>query len=499
MSNCCEMLCCNSKSLRLEPDEVVLHIENPCGCVSRDIRREYNDMDTVEKEKTCFCCHQFKSALGGGMPIQPGVCCANRAKVSMIAAKLRERLATRGQTGQMRRQEKMLKLTAHIEELMRSAMKGMPSASALYPPTPEAMLPRIGGDAKGDIKKATQLVVETLPSLKPIDIAGLTKTFPTESMDVTDNCESCLACCCTCGCAGWGKERLELKENDMWIHQDDKMGDSDAKIPYGELDSVEIQRDCCCCWSVNEFSPGWCGIGGKDRVEKIREELELRKNVRGQIAQMEHLRAAQVSTLAIDLQLEACVTARKVQFPPDMSTAKKLYNGQPMPRIVTSGKPPADLDLPVFNPDMFPNSDYTVSNHIETCCCMLCLPCLSRKLTFDKREMVQDGKHACGFWRQRTPYASLGGIDVDQNCCCCHEIGDVANPGLGCSKAEVERIFDDLYPRMIKVGSIGQIMAQEQIINDILSIELKLDLLMESMGIVYPPPEHEVDSLFKQA
>jgi hypothetical protein len=456
-------------------------------------------MDTVEKEKTCFCCFQFKSALGGGMAIQPGVCCANRAKVSMIAAKLRERLATRGQTGQMRRQEKMLKLTAHIEELMRAAMTGTPGASTLYPPTAEVMLPRIGGDAKGDMKKATQLVTETLPGLKPIDIAGLTKTFPDETLEVTDNCESCLACFFTCGCAGWGKEKIELKANDMWIHQDDKLGESDAKVPYGELDSVEINKDCCCCWSVNEFSPGWCGMGGRGQVEKIKDALELRKNARGQIAQMEHLRAAQVSTLAIDLQLEACVKARGVQFPPDMSMAKKLYGGQPISRIVTNGKPPSDLDLPVFNPEMFPNSNYSVTNRIECCCSMCCTPCLSRELTFDKREMVQYGKHACGFSRQRTPYASLGGIDVDQDCCCCHEIGDVANPGWGTNEAEVKRIFDDLYPRMIKLGSIAQVMAQEEIINDILSIELKLDLLLQSMSIPYPPPQQEVDALFKQA
>merc|ERR1712050_432256 len=159
----------------------------------------------------------------------------------------------------------------------------------------------------------------------------------------------------------------------MWIHQDDKMGDSNAKIPYGELDSVEMQKTCC-CWSVNEFSPGWCGMGGRAQVEKIKEALELRKNARGQIAQFEHLRAAQVSFLAIDLQLEACLTARNVQLPPEKSTAQQLYQGQPMPRIVTKGKPPSDLDLPVFNPDMFPDHHYVVTNKIETCCSCLSSP-----------------------------------------------------------------------------------------------------------------------------
>jgi len=193
-----------------------------------------------------------------------------------------------------------------------------------------------------------------------------------------------------------------LKKNDMWIHQDDKLGESDAKIPYGELDSVEIQKDCCCCWSVNEFSPGCRGIGERARVEKIKEALELRKNARGQIAQMEHLRAAQVSTLAIDLQLEACLKARGVQFPPEMSTAEKLYSGQPIPRIVTNGKPPADLDLPVFTPDMFPNSHYVVTDNAETCRSMPCTPCSSQ---FDFRQAGDGPGYKPHVWFLADAYA----------------------------------------------------------------------------------------------
>ena len=47
----------------------------------------------------------------------------------------------------------------------------------------------------------------------------------------------------------------------MYIVSEDKMGVADSKIPYGELDSVEIERSCCCFSKVNEFQPGWCGYG----------------------------------------------------------------------------------------------------------------------------------------------------------------------------------------------------------------------------------------------
>jgi hypothetical protein len=47
-----------------------------------------------------------------------------------------------------------------------------------------------------------------------------------------------------------------------------------------------------------------------DNVKKIGEALQLRKEFRGQIAQFGHLKNAQVSTMALDLQLEAIAKAK---------------------------------------------------------------------------------------------------------------------------------------------------------------------------------------------
>jgi hypothetical protein len=60
----------------------------------------------------------------------------------------------------------------------------------------------------------------------------------------------------------------------------------------------------------------------------------------------------------------------------------------------------------------------------------------------------------------------LEGVDIDENCFCCAEIGDVAKPGLGCGNTEiVKKILEDLWPRIEKKGDMAELDVQEQIIN----------------------------------
>merc|ERR1739848_365940 len=70
--------------------------------------------------------------------------------------------------------------------------------------------------------------------------------------DVTSTIDSCLTCCCSCGCTGWTKETLELKEDDMFVKVKNNLDDSDIKIPYAEMDSVDMSRACRCCYTVSE-------------------------------------------------------------------------------------------------------------------------------------------------------------------------------------------------------------------------------------------------------
>ena len=66
----------------------------------------------------------------------------------MLVAKLRQRLAMRGESGRMKKQEKMLKLLSQMEILANAAVTGTKGAGALYPPTPEAMAHRVGGEVR---------------------------------------------------------------------------------------------------------------------------------------------------------------------------------------------------------------------------------------------------------------------------------------------------------------------------------------------------------------
>jgi hypothetical protein len=43
----------------------------------------------------------------------------------------------------------------------------------------------------------------------------INKVFPDEEFEVTNSGDSCLACCFTCGAAGWGTDTMKLKRDDM--------------------------------------------------------------------------------------------------------------------------------------------------------------------------------------------------------------------------------------------------------------------------------------------
>jgi hypothetical protein len=47
-----------------------------------------------------------------------------------------------------------------------------------------------------------------------------------------------------------------------------------------------------------------------------------------------------------------------------------------------------------------------------------------------------------------------------------------------------------------KKGDIAEMHVQEQIINDILSMEVKMDVIAHQEGIAYPPPKEALGGLF---
>merc|ERR1719450_1354797 len=99
------------------------------------------------------------------------------------------------------------------------------------------------------------------------------------------------------------------------------------------MGSVDYTKFCCCCYSVNDTSPGW-GCDGK-AVEELSEELQKRKVKRGNIAQIKQLEAMQSSTCELDCQADLILEREGIQYPPPQETITRLYGSQ-VPRVLTS-------------------------------------------------------------------------------------------------------------------------------------------------------------------
>merc|ERR1739838_423855 len=98
-------------------------------------------------------------------------------------------------------------------------------------------------------------------------------------------------------------------------------------MPYAEMDSVDIQKSCCCCWSVNDTSPG-CGCD-KALVEEIGNDLQDRKLKRGNIAHLKQLRAMQGTTVGLDLLAEDILQKEPIQYPPNQQEINRVFKDKP--------------------------------------------------------------------------------------------------------------------------------------------------------------------------
>jgi len=246
----CDVLNCTSKKLILTPEEAIMQI-TMCGGLSKyTTKREYGELGFVEKNKSCGCCFKVASDISpipGRGDMVPGCPCANRSKVTQIVQELRARMAVRGQVGQIKKQEKILDFIRDIEQTMMKVKdrRGLP-----FPPTQQEMVRRFG---------------ESPPELGvPVEKeeAPESKTY-----DVTNKLDSLIGLFATCFVQGWTTETVELDEDYMWIISKNNFDDSNTKIPYAELDSVDVEQKNCCMWSVNDMSPGWgCN---REQVEEL--------------------------------------------------------------------------------------------------------------------------------------------------------------------------------------------------------------------------------------
>jgi len=466
VSSYIEMLCaCTTKELVLEPEEAQLTINACFGCHQINTKREYGQLGFVEKKKDCVCCFRLSSDISpipGQSDMVPGCPCANRSKVAMLVRELRDRMAVRGQVGQIKKQEKILGMVADVEQNLELLIKHQ---GIQYPPSQEEMRARFGDS------------VEALSAERP----PIERITP-KDYDVTSLIDSCLTCCCTCGIAGCTKEKLELKEDDMFVHSKNRLDDSDIKIPYAEMDSVDMTRSCCCCYTVNEQTPGFgCD---KNKVEAITADLQECKNKRGNIAHLKQLQAMQSVAVAMDVMADLMLKKEGVQYPPTPQTMDEVFPGQ-KPRALTHQQ------MPQLEPKRdFDTKSYGVTNYIACLCGCLCCPCcgpLTSKMTLMPDEMLMVNENWCYKQSSRTPYGNLGAVETETMCCCCSQLPDLATPGCGCSNGLVDEIAAELQERKVKRGNIAQMKQQENIIIEVLNTEAKMDMLMHKRGLSYPP------------
>jgi hypothetical protein len=479
VSNYIEMACgCTSKELILDAEEAVLNINKCFGMQTVTSKREYGQIGFVEKQKNCICCFKVASDLSpvpGMSDMVPGCTCANRAQVTSIVQELRERMAARGQVGQIRKQEKMLKMINVFKpELHLIGDK----VGATFPPNQAVMTARFGDS----------------PPVLSREVVDVSEQVEKKTHDVTNTWDNCMTCVGTCGIAGCTTETMELHEDDLFITTKNNLDDSNMKMPYAEMDSVDVAKSCCCCWSVNDTSPG-CGCN-KALVDEIAKDLHERKEKRGNIAHLKQLRSMQGTAAGLDLLAEDILKCEQIAYPPTQETIAAVFDGK-TPKVLTQSGAAIHLE-----PDKeFESKTYSVTNYPESIANLLCSCFLAgwrtRKVELTPDEMLILTEDCCSISQSRTPYGNVDAVETETACCCCSQLPEVATPGCGCSKELVDEMANELQERKVRRGAIAQIKQQENIIVEVLKLGVKIDLLADKRGIAYPPAPEVMAKVFQ--
>jgi hypothetical protein len=339
-----------------------------------------------------------------------------------------------------------------------------------HPPS-QAELSQIYGEQAPDFNVLErQSVNANMSNMQQVE----EKTF-----DITNFWEACCKIPCACS---WRKKLLSLKEDQMEITE---KNDS-IHMPYASMGSVDFQRSCCCFYSVNDESPG-CGCQ-KEKVLELADELQKRKVLRGNVAQVKMLEAMQSSTRQMNVEADLIMKNEGIAYPPSQETITKVWGGVA----------PVGLRNPVAAPHVgeskhFDTQEYDITNWWDcvTNCLQLKGP-LKRKMTLEPEEMFIETTDWCSTRNERTPYAQLASVEVETMCLCCSVIPDVAHPRCGCAKEYVETIAADLQERKVKRGGIAQFKMQENILNEMLKLSCKADLICDVAKVPAKAPRQEL-------
>lgn len=487
VTGCMQRLRCAKASLTLGADEATLTRTQCCGIMPSSTKREYGEVGSVRRKKTCFV-HSLSSNLSTVAPglsgnITPGCPCTNRKEVNVLLSELRARMALRGQAGRIRKQQKVLVMLANVDTQMQAVLGHQ---GVKFPPTQKTMTKMFGSE----VKDWPRLGVKE----KPIE------TVECKKLEV-------------------GEEKWDLNEDGMVIHSTNRLANLDSKLSYNEIDGVDATRTCCCAYCVNDkcvgcgdqpqfdqllnncccrlFCPcvglccGLCKTGHRDRAKGIAADLQERRLKLGNLAHLKQLRTMQDTATGVEVMADLLMKQQGIEFPPDQDLMKQVWPDQ-TPKCFTH-----DLEMVVGDKDMVvgvknkefsevkksQNPEFQVSNTLEAW--ILGPFCKTKRLLeLEPEDMVFTLKNCCVTSKTRTHYSNLGDVQPQQCCSCCHTQPDVGCPGCGCSQSTVVDIAEELQRRKEKFGTVAQMKQQEIYVVEVLNIEAKIALLLHKHGLL---------------
>jgi hypothetical protein len=432
--NCCEIyhplpaLMGLYSKLDLEGEGIVFKTGTCCNGIER--KREYANMGFVKRSKQCVCCRQVSWEA---QTIMPGCCCANKKITSEIQQALRERMIRRGTIGQFRKQTV---LVPQLEEALR------------------ALDAVVGASGSDRVRAPSGVDVQVMDRQY--------STFEDKEFDMTNTIESVLGCCLTCGVQGFATETMKLDADMLTYVEKDNLDTSTLEMSYAQLDSIDVEKSCCCYYTINNESPGFGCDRGK--VEEVSAELQKRTFERGnvaQLSQLEHLLAVAnaIEQHATVLAKEASISATSVAAP-----HKEVV-------------------------EEFELKEYDFSDPCESlgnCCASngLTGPKTTRTLKLHPEMMELTVENWMTKKTSRMPYASLDGVDIDSTCGgMCVEADDIGSGCMGFGTEEVKQIVEELKPRIEKRGNIAQLKLQDNIIAQVRQVAATVEQLKASKGL----------------
>jgi len=385
--------------------------------------------------------------------------------VAEVVDELQTRMEQRGTIGQILKQEKMMKQLTEIDHELNLVISQM---EIQYPPA-EDTLKKLFGEEDSPL----------LPDYQPDKLSSLDRQVDLQTFDITNRCDACTACLCTCGMAGCARTVLELRENDLVVTESNNLGEARLRMPYAQLDTVDSDKLCCCCWGVNQWHPGW----GCERslVTTLASELHDRKEKRGQIAQVRQLEQMQGMSLEMDVMADLILNRQGILYPPAQSTVQEIYGHLQPPRAITTPPPMPHID----SVQEFEHQEYDITNYCESVSTFIftlgLAGCTKTTMHLSAEEMHIITSNLCSVSNARTPYGNLGSVDTNEACCgCCVSLPGVAAPACGCSKDTVQTIAGELQMRKEKRGNIAQLKMQENMVIEVMKLSAKIDVLLHA-------------------